>query len=71
MSEYEVSDERGCKVVRGAVPINEMVALMNSWAENHAEAEWVADAKLSTHLGVTMVVGSQDATKAWRTELGI
>ena len=73
MSSYTISDENGCKVVRGAVPITDIAPLMQSWAgrDQDGDDEWVADAKVSTAIGACLVCGPLSATTAWRQVLGI
>lgn len=74
MACYTISDENGCKVVRGSVPLMEIAALMQEWAkcaEEGCTEEWFVDSKLSSMIGVNVVCGPRTATTAWRFSLGI
>ena len=70
---YSVSYMRGCRVVNGQVPICDIVALMQAWADygHDATDEWYVDSLLSQYLNVNMVCGPRSATTAWRAELGL
>ena len=70
---YTVTDRNGCKVIEGRLPLGDCGVLLGGWADigkSNGE-EWIADALLSSHLGVCMVVGPKDACYAWRRELGL
>lgn len=71
---YSVMHTRGCRVIIGALPICDLVALTNAWserAEPGSDDEWLCDALLSQHLNVNLVCGPKHATEAWRAELGL
>lgn len=69
---YTVVTVRGCKVVEGAVPVSEFVALVNVWGADQDPAdEWIADARLAQQLGASFVLGPASKCAAWRAELGM
>jgi hypothetical protein len=55
-------------VIRGQLPLSDLVFLMEAWAEEGYE---IADALLSKHLGVTLVLTTKEHSTAWRRELGL
>ncbi|MGZ8317547.1 MAG: hypothetical protein ACXWVD_00460 [Telluria sp.] len=61
--------QRGCRVVRGDMPPDDMRALLGSWANKGDD--WVYDELLASTLGVMMVIGPSAAAMAWRRELGL
>lgn len=70
---YSVTCTRGCRVIEGAVPIRDLVALIKAWTDGaeQGSAAWFFDSLLSQHLHVNVVCGPQHATDAWRDELGL
>lgn len=64
--EYSVEIEHGCHVIRGAVPMAEMAALLQATEQGD-----VADAQLSQRLGATIVYGPPEACAQLRRALGI
>lgn len=66
MSKYQVSELNGCKVIRGAVPVLDLAALLSAW-----DSGWIMDGALAKALGVSVVVGSPENTAAWRAQLGL
>lgn len=70
---YTITHTRDCRVIRGWMPLTDMVTLMRSWADESQEDgdEWVVDGLLSQRLGVNMVCGPRSATTAWRAALGL
>lgn len=71
---YTITEVRGCRVIAGALPVDDLVALIGAWtrAEDKGSAhEWFCDALLAQHLGVNLVCGPLHATRAWRALLNI
>lgn len=70
---YSVIRSNGCVVIEGAVPVDDLVALIKAWDKyrDPDEPEWICDSLLSGHLKCNMVIGPPDACQAWRERLGI
>jgi hypothetical protein len=69
---YRVEGSHGCKVIIGAVPVSDFVALTRAWSELEQEGEeWIVDGLLAQSLGANFVLGPKAACLAWRTERGI
>lgn len=71
---YTVTLTRGCRIINGAIPVDDLVALIGAWtdpADKDTEHEWMADTLLSQHFNANMVIGPRHATDAWRAELGL
>jgi hypothetical protein len=70
---YTISRMNGCIVVEGAIPVDDLAALMKAWEKHRFEDEpaWIVDCVLSGHLRCNMVVGPPEACQAWRERLGI
>lgn len=71
---YTITEENGCKVVRGAIPLSEIATLMTTWAKSGhkgSDNEWFADSKITDKIGATLVCGPRAATQEWRVTLGI
>ncbi|EMJ7098629.1 hypothetical protein ACGRSR_17950 [Vibrio owensii] len=66
MNGYSVKNLKGCKVIKGTIPVPELVALLKAWGD-----EWVVDGELAQALSVNVVVGPAKAIKDWRKELGL
>jgi hypothetical protein len=66
VSSYSVKNLKGCKVIKGTIPVNELVALLNAWGD-----EWVVDGELAHALNVNVVVGPAKEINSWRKELGL
>ena len=65
-------------MVDGRIPISDIAALLESWAESSArwcgsgpDDKWIIDSLLAAHLGINLVCGSLRNTLAWRMELEI
>lgn len=63
---YSVNNLNGCKIIKGPIPVHDMVALLNVWGD-----EWIIDGELAHALGVNVVVGPAKAIKKWRKELAL
>jgi hypothetical protein len=72
-SRYTVSRMNECVVIEGAIPVDDLVALMAAWEKHRAPDEpgWIIDSVLSGHLHCNMVIGPPEACLAWRQRLGI
>jgi hypothetical protein len=79
---YRVCRVHGCRVIYGAVPVSDMVALVDAWSRSALEEDesvadlpmqerWIADGKLAQALGANLVVGTVQDTLAWRARLQI
>lgn len=70
---YTVIHVRGCRVIKGPVPIDDLVALMHAWSDRDEDKteKWIVDSLLSQHLGANLVCGPLNATLEWRADLGI
>ena len=74
-SGYEVTDQRGCKVVVGQVPLVDMAALLKEWSSSETLDDstgangWRVDCWLAEALGVALVVGPPEALIKWREEI--
>jgi hypothetical protein len=63
---------RGCKVIEGALPVVEFVALVNVWGADQDPADaWIVDALLAQYLDANFVLGPASKCAAWRAELGL
>jgi hypothetical protein len=68
---YTVISQRGCKVIEGAVPITEFVALVGAFGADQDPAdEWIVDTLLAQYLDANFVLGPASVCEAWRAELG-
>jgi len=60
---YTIETHCGCKVVRGSVPLRELAALTETWADlgedGQPDQEWVIDYGLASLLEVTVVAGTR------------
>jgi hypothetical protein len=65
---YTVTRHKHGIVVEGPLPVGDMSALCDVWQESGFT---IIDAKISGHLKATLVVTSEEGSKAWREELGI
>ena len=66
---YEVVKTSAGRYVRGDVPMNDLVALLNQWrAEGFDTCDSVIAEKLGVHIAVTRAGEPQDS---WRKALGI
>lgn len=69
---YVVISIRGCKVIEGAVPVSEFVALVKVWEDLQEAADpWIVDALLAQDLCANFVVGPASACKQWRADRGL
>lgn len=68
---YSVTSVRGCKVIKGEVPVDEFVALTRAWTKYEDDGEWIFDTLLPAAIGASFVVGPKAACAAWRSELGL
>jgi len=81
---YTVTRNRGCIIITGPIPINDMVALLKSWSGSNLDDDddeekpaidpadvWICDSLLSGALGANLVCGTLRDTLAWRRELNI
>jgi hypothetical protein len=69
---YSVSDVNGCKVIKGAIPVDDVVALTDSWRKRYEEGCcWIMDTLLAHHMGAALVVGPESACMAWRGSLNL
>lgn len=69
---YTIIRSHDCIVIEGAVPVNDLVALMRVWEKREVyETPWIVDALLSAHMKCNMVLGPPDACATWRKQLGI
>jgi hypothetical protein len=69
---YSVTRTRGCKLIRGPVPVDEFVALVNVWSKREEGGEeWIVDALLANHVDATFVLGPKVECYAWRADLGL
>jgi hypothetical protein len=69
---YRITSIRGCKVIEGAVPVSEFVALTKVWSElvDQDDDEWIVDAVLANAIGANFVLGPKAYCQAWRVEIG-
>lgn len=78
---YSVARSHGCRVVRGWIPVIDLVALTNAWCKDDCRDDedgagdagdiWIVDARLSQALDASFVAGPKSACLAWRAELGL
>ncbi len=53
--------------VKGPIPVNDMLSLLEAWRD-----VWdLTDARVSGHLGASLVVTNRDGSRKWREYLGI
>lgn len=69
---YTVFSARGCRLIQGAVPVDDLVALSRTW-DNHGAGQpgWLMANDLAHALGMTLACGPREAIDAWRAELGL
>ncbi|MCF1457387.1 MAG: hypothetical protein LPH21_07420 [Shewanella sp.] len=65
-STYTVKTLKGCKVVTGTIPVQDLAALLGAWG-----ADWLIDGQLAHAQSVALVVGPATDIQAWREELGL
>jgi hypothetical protein len=67
---YAVIATHGCKVIEGAVPVDEFCALVQVWSKFEDPADpWIVDALLAQRLGANFVIGPTSACQEWRDKL--
>jgi hypothetical protein len=66
---YTVEEHKYGMVVRGPIPISELVLLIKSWKRERG-MDW-CDAVVAEKLGASMVVCKKADSDLWRKELGI
>lgn len=74
LESYTVRHLYKCYIIEGPVPINDMVALMRSWAwtapDDGIDDEWIVDADLAARMGATIVCGQRRDIAALRKSRG-
>lgn len=69
---YWVESAHGCKIIVGAIPVDDFVALTEAWAKHAQDSDkWIADSRLAESLEAGFVLGPLSACLAWRAERGI
>lgn len=61
---YTVKELNGCKVIKGSIPVLDLLALLKAWDDS-----WTVDQRLANAMKVSMVVGGDKELAAWRSDL--